>query len=169
MTERNPRSHGRHLVEMMQRGDDESMVLEMARLTADRADGGRDAHAVASELVAALAQMMISAAGPEACKETTYGLELTGDDENQVDIDHTSPPVRAAVRALLAELNEHPQDAGYQLDLALRETTFKATIEVMAHIVLWTIGMLEWCDDNGVPRPRWLGAMASARRAGGQD
>jgi hypothetical protein len=166
----NPRLHARQLVGVMRRNDDECMVLEMARLTADRANGGRESHLIACELIAALSQMMLTAAGPEhEDVDRTYGLELTGDDNNQLDIDQTSPPIRAAVRALLAELNGHSDEALFQVDLALREISFKATIEVLAHIVLWTIGMLEWCDTNGVPRPRWLGDLASARWAGGDE
>lgn len=154
----------------MRRNDDESMVLEMARLTADRANGGRDSHLITCELIAALSQMMLTAAGPEQEDgDRTYGLELTGDDNDQLDIDQTSPPIRAAVRALLAELNGHSDETLFQVELALREDSFKATIEVLAHVVLWTIGMLEWCDTNGIPRPQWLGDLASARRAGGDE
>jgi hypothetical protein len=166
----NPRLQAKQLVGVMRRNDDESVVLEMARLTADRANGGRQSHLIACELIAALSQMMLTAAGPEQEDvDRTYGLELTGDDDDQLDIDQTSPPIRAAVRALLAELNGHADETRFQVDLALREISFKATIEVLAHIVLWTIGMLEWCDTNGVPRPQWLGDLASARRAGSDE
>jgi hypothetical protein len=170
MTELHPRSHAQRLVGMMQRGDDEGTVLEMARLTADRANGGRSSHLIAHELISALAHMMLTASGPSSeAGEATYGLELTGDDDNELDIDETSPPIRASVRALLAELNDHPDEAAFQIELALQDTGFKATVEVLAHVLLWTIGMLEWCDDNGVPRPRWLGALVSARRGPSED
>jgi len=167
----NPRLQASQLVGVMRRNDDESMVLEMARLTADRTNGGRESHLIACELIAALSQMMLTAAGPEEQDDAnrSYGLELTGDDDGQLDIDQTSPPIRAAVRALLAELNGHTEETLFQVELALRENSFKATIEVLAHVVLWTIGMLEWCDANGVPRPQWLGDLASARRAGGES
>lgn len=160
----NSRQQARQLVGVMQRNDDESMVLEMARLTADRAAGGRESHQIVSELICALAGMMLTAAGPaDQDEDRTYGLELTGDDDNELDIDQTSPPIRAAVRALLAELNGHTDEALFQVDLALRDTSFKATLEVFAHVVLWTIGMLEWCDANGVHRPQWLGDLAHKR------
>lgn len=163
------RLRAKQLVGVMRCNDDESMVLEMARLTADRANGGRESHLIVCELIAALSQMMLAAAGPDQDTERSYGLELTGDDNDQLDIDQTSPPIRAAVRALLAELNGYSEEALFQVDLALREDSFKATIEVLAHVVLWTIGMLEWCDTNGVSRPQWLGDLASARRAAGLE
>ncbi|GAB3885392.1 hypothetical protein GCM10029964_047980 [Kibdelosporangium lantanae] len=164
MTEQHPRTVARQLVEYMRRNDDESMVLELARLTADRANGGHEAHLVACELNTALARMMLTASGPrDESDEPTYGLELTNDDDQEITIDEASPPVRAAVRALLAELNEHHGDAEFQVDLALREATFKATLEVYAHVLLWTVGMLDWCDANHMPRPRWLGPVVSRR------
>jgi hypothetical protein len=164
MTEQHPRTVARQLVEYMRRNNDESMVLELARLTADRANGGREAYSVACELVAALARMMFIAAGPQSGgDDQTYGLELTNDDDQEITIDEASPPVRAAVRALLAELNEHHEDAEFQVELALREATFNATIEVYAHILLWTVGMLDWCDTNHVARPHWLGPVVSRR------
>ncbi|MCE7003510.1 hypothetical protein LWC34_11815 [Kibdelosporangium philippinense] len=164
MSERNPRLLARHLIGAMRGGDDEGIVLEMARLTADRANGGRESHLVACELIVALSQMMLTAAGPvEAPGERTYGLELTGDDNRQLDIDRTSPPIRAAVRALLAQLNERSEDALFQVDLALRDAEFKVTMEVIVHVLLWTIGMIEWCDEHDVARPRWLGDLASVR------
>jgi len=164
MTEQHPRTVARQLVDYMRRNNDESMVLELARLTADRANGGREAHQVACELIAALARMMLLASGPQHDgEEPTYGLELTNDEDQEITIDEASPPVRAAVRALLAELNEHPEDAEFQVDLALREPTFQTTLEVYAHVLLWTMGMLDWCDGNHVPRPRWLGPVVSRR------
>ncbi|WP_209642925.1 hypothetical protein [Kibdelosporangium banguiense] len=163
----NTRLQARQLVGVTRRNDDESMVLEMARLTADRTNGGRESHLITCELIAALSQMMLTAAGPAEEQDRTYGLELTGDDNNALDIDQTSPPIRAAVRALLAELNGHSEETLFQVDLALRDNSFKATIEVLTHVVLWTIGMLEWCDTNGIPRPQWLGELASTRRSDG--
>ncbi|CAM3292606.1 hypothetical protein KIPE111705_00115 [Kibdelosporangium persicum] len=166
MSEHNARLQARRLVGVMRAGDDESLVLEMARLTADRANGGRESHLIVGELIVALAQMMLTAAGPAEDGDRAYGLELTGDDDNQLDIDQTSPPIRAAVRALLAQLNDHADEAQFQVDLALCEDNFKVTIEVMAHVLLWTIGMIDWCDEHGVARPLWLGDLASARRGG---
>jgi len=169
MTEQHPRSQARQLVEFMHHNDDESMVLELARLTADRAKGGRQSHLIICELISALARMLLTASGPAGANDSTYGLELTNDDDQQIAIDEASPPVRAAVRALLAQLNEHAEDALFQVELALREDTFKVTLEVFAHVLLWTKGMLEWCDTNNMPRPRWLGMMVSARRGHGDD
>ncbi|RSM90459.1 hypothetical protein DMH04_03045 [Kibdelosporangium aridum] len=167
MSERNPRLQARQLIGTMRGGDDESLVLEMARLSADRATGGRESHLIVCELISALAEMMLTASGPsESAEERVYGLELTGDDDRQLDIDQTSPPIRAAVRALLAQLNDHTEDTLFQVDLALREPEFKVTIEVFVHVLLWTIGMIEWCDQHGVARPQWLGDLASTRWGG---
>jgi len=164
-----PRSHARLLIEVMRRGDEDSMVLELARLTAGRAKGGRESHLVAGELISALALMMSAAAEPITTPEPVYGLELTTNNDGEIEIDDTSPPVRATVRALLAELNGFPDEARFQVDLALRDDTLEATLEVFVHTLLWTAGMLKWCDSNSVDRPSWLGAMVPARRADEED
>jgi hypothetical protein len=160
MTQRHPRWRARQLVEYAHHNDDERLVQELARLTEERADGSRETHELLYELVAALARMMLTAAGPER-DEPVYGLELTDEDNLEIAIDETQPPVRGAVRALLAELNGHPDDARFQVDLALRDPSFTATVEVASHILLWTVGMLQWCDAQGVPRPRWLGSLVN--------
>nr|CEL20493.1 hypothetical protein [Kibdelosporangium sp. MJ126-NF4] len=149
------------MVGVMRSGDDETLVLEMARLTADRANGGNDSRRIVSELISALATMMLTASGTSE-EDNVYGLELMDDDDAQMDIDQTSPPVRAAVRALLAQLNRHTDEASFQVELALREDGFKPTVEVLAHVLLWTIGMIDWCDEHAVPRPPWLGDLADA-------
>lgn len=163
MIDQQPRSQARYLVAVMDKGDNESIVLELARLTAERACGGRQSHLIIGELVEALATMLRTAAGPSGTESPNYALELTDDyDDKQIAIDETSPPVRASVRALLARLNEHTDDARFQVELALRDDSFQATLDVFTHILLWTIGALKWCDANRVPRPRWLGELASS-------
>jgi hypothetical protein len=163
MIDRRPRSQARYLVAVMDRGDNESVVLELARLTAERAGGGRQSHLIVCELVEALATMLRRAAGPPWPQDPNFGLELTNDDdEQQISIDETSPQVRASVRALLAQLNDHTEDALFQVDLALREPSFQATLDVFTHVLLWTIGALKWCDANEVSRPQWLGELASS-------
>ncbi len=164
MSELHPRSRARFLVGVMDSGDNESLVLELARLTAERQSGGRESHVIVCELITALSEMMHTAAGPSAKDSPNYGLELTDDDNESIAIDDTSPPVRASVRALLAQLNGHTDDALFQVDLALRDDAFQATLEVFTHVLLWTIGMLKWCDANEVRRPRWLGEPVPARR-----
>jgi hypothetical protein len=162
MADQDPRARARYLVTVMDRGDNESVVLEMARLTAERANGGRQPHLIVCELVEALAHMLRTAGGSPVREEAAYGLELTNDaDDQKIDIDEASPPVRACVRALLAQLNDHADDALFQVDLALRDTSFQATLEVFTHVLLWTIGALKWCDASQMPRPQWLGAAAS--------
>jgi len=163
MTYRHPRSQARYLVSVMDRGDNESVVLELAKLTAERAGGGRQSHLIVCELVEALATMLRTASGPPWPETPNYGLELTDDDDDRrIAIDETSPQVRASVRALLARLNDHNDDALFQVELALREDSFQATLEVFTHVLLWTIGALKWCDANKMPRPQWLGELASS-------
>jgi len=88
--------------------------------------------------------------------DVTYALDLRDDEEFTVPIDELTPPLRATVRALLAELNGHTADAEYQLELALSERSLTTTLDVVVHALLWTIGLLEWCEATGAPAPEWL-------------
>jgi hypothetical protein len=159
MTVRNPRRLARHLMELIRDGDDDGMVGEMARLT----DNRPEARLVLGEYLAALAEMMRDAADPDST-DPFFALELSNDDGSAIDIDTMRPPVRAAVRALLGELNGHPEEAEFQLRLALREPSMDVTVDVFSHMLMWTVGTLEWCSENDVPKPAWLTDLVSSSR-----
>jgi hypothetical protein len=139
-------------------GDTDSVFHALRRLTEDSAGDGCP-HAITREivgqLVAATAQMMLLRVGAPP-EEVTYAVDLRDDEEFAVPIDELTPPLRGTVRALLAELNGRPEDAGFQLELALSEQTVSTTLDVLVHTLLWTIGMLEWCETEGRPAPEWL-------------
>jgi hypothetical protein len=83
----------------------------------------------------------------------TFAADLRGDDDSVVDIDGLDPPVRATVRALLAQVNGCPQDAADQVELALAGGR-RAGVEVIVLALRWTVTALEWCADGA--RPEWL-------------
>jgi hypothetical protein len=87
----------------------------------------------------------------------TFGADLRRADESVVDIDSLDPPVRATIRALLAEVNEHPEDTADQLDLAVAGEA-QETVEAVALALQWTVDAVESCEDSGVPLPEWLHA-----------
>jgi hypothetical protein len=144
----------RELVYVAKDGDTESIYGVLRRVTGD-SPGGPDARLIVGQLVAAAAQMMLLRVGTPPT-DVTYAVDLRDDDEFMVPIDELTPPLRAAVRALLAELNGQPEDAAFQLDLALCQQTVSTTLDVVVHTLLWTIGLLEWCATEGRPAPEWL-------------
>ncbi|TCO52387.1 hypothetical protein [Actinocrispum wychmicini] len=149
------RARARALVAMARDGDTAGLVDALDQLTKERVDGGPGAHLIVGELISAAVQMVSLRAGPMSAR-TLFAVDIRDDVDRAVAIDHLDPPLRATVRALLAELNGHQDDARFQLELALRDIDMEATLEVVVHALLWTIGMLEWCEDEGVDAPDWL-------------
>jgi hypothetical protein len=145
------RAGARELVHVAREGDTESVFNVLRRLT----EGAVDAQEIVGQLVAATAQMMLLRAG-DAPEDVTYAIDLRNDEEFGVPIDELTPPLRATVRALLAELNGHSEEAQFQLELALCRQTVPTTLDVVVHCLLWTIGMLEWCEEQDRPAPEWL-------------
>jgi hypothetical protein len=149
------RTRARSLVVMARDGDTSGLVDALDRLTSEQAEGGPGPHLVVGELISAAVQMVSVRAGSVPA-ETLFAVDIRDDGDHAVAIDHLEPPLRATIRALLAELNGHPEDARFQLELALRDIDMEATLEVVVHALLWTIGMLEWCEEQGVEAPDWL-------------
>jgi hypothetical protein len=149
------RTRARALVAMARTGDTSGLVDALDEITTEQVHGGPEPHLIVGELIAAAVQMVSLRAGAVPA-HTLFAVDIRDDGDNAVAIDHLDPPLRATVRALLAELNGHQDDARFQLELALRDIDLEAILEVVVHALLWTIGMLEWCEDEGVAAPEWL-------------
>ncbi|MCE7004501.1 hypothetical protein LWC34_16905 [Kibdelosporangium philippinense] len=149
------RAGARELVHVAREGDTNSVFDALHRLTGDSGVVGVETRLIVGQLVSASAQMMLLRVGKPP-SDVTYAVDLRDDDEFAVPIDELEPPLRATVRALLAELNGRPEEAGFQLDLALRERSVPTTLDVVVHSLLWTIGLLEWCEEEAQPAPAWL-------------
>jgi hypothetical protein len=147
----------RELVQVAREGDTQAVFEVLRRLTEDAVD----AREIVGQLVAASAQMMLLRVGG-APDDVTYAVDLRDDEEFAVPIDELTPPLRATVRALLADLNGRPDEAEFQLELALCEQTVTTTLDVVVHCLLWTIGLLEWCEEQDRPAPEWLAARRCA-------
>ncbi|OLR94316.1 hypothetical protein [Actinokineospora bangkokensis] len=111
--------------------------------------------AVLRELVEATAGMMLCRAD-SADAEKAFVLDLRDEEGNPVVVDELDPPVRALVRALLAELNGRPEDTGFQLELALLDDPRFDPVDVLVLALLWTVGSIEWCEEHDAPTPGWL-------------
>ncbi|CAM3295659.1 hypothetical protein KIPE111705_00375 [Kibdelosporangium persicum] len=151
------RAGARELVHVAREGDTDGVFEALRRLTGHQGVVGPDTRLIVGQLVSASAQMMLLRVGSPP-PDVTYAVDLRDDDEFAVPIDELEPPLRATVRALLAELNGRPEEADFQLDLALRERTVPTTLDVVVHSLLWTIGLLEWCEAERQPAPEWLSA-----------
>jgi hypothetical protein len=75
-----------------------------------------------------------------------FAVDLRDDANDRVGIDELDPPVRATIRAMLAELNGSPDDASFQLDLAVRGIDRRTGLDTVRRALTMTIGLLHWSE-----------------------
>jgi len=75
-----------------------------------------------------------------------FAVDLRDDANDRVGIDELDPPVRATIRAMLAELNGSPDDASFQLDLAVHGIDRRTGIDTVRRALTMTIGLLHWSE-----------------------
>ncbi|WP_051165752.1 hypothetical protein [Amycolatopsis orientalis] len=74
--------------------------------------------------------------GPQP-RDAVFTAVAVGEDAVAADVDELGPGVRAALRAVLAELNGDPEALEVQLGLAARE----AGLTGVVHCLLWAAGL----------------------------
>ena len=79
-------------------------------------------------------------------RNAAFAVDLRDDADDQVGIDELDPPVRATIRAMLAELNGSPDDASFQLELAVRGVNRRSGLDTVRRALTMTIGLLHWSE-----------------------
>jgi hypothetical protein len=105
---------------------------------------------VASELIE-LCAGRFSEHRVAADPEIAYGFVVENERAEPVDVDTLPPGPRAALRALVATLNEDHSGRDIQLDLATRGGP-KEIVTVLVHCLVWTIEL----SDVSAARPPQL-------------
>ncbi|OLF19401.1 hypothetical protein [Actinophytocola xanthii] len=100
-------------------------------------------RAVVAELIQVASQAVRDNAGG-APADTAFAVDLRDDDDTKVSIDDLAPPVRATIRALLADLNGHAEDVEFQLDLAVRQLDPLTGLDTVRRALTMTIALLQW-------------------------
>lgn len=101
---------------------------------------------VVAELIQVAATAVRHSAGTNR-DDLAFAVDLRDDDQNGVSIDELAPPVRATIRALLADLNGHPEDAEFQLDLAVRQLDPLTGLDTVRRALTMTVALLQWTGD----------------------
>lgn len=106
---------------------------------------------IVAELINVATAAVRDSAGPLRDR-AAFAIDLRDDDDDRVTIDDLDPPVRATIRAMLADLNDCPEDAAIQLDLAVYEVGRTAGIETgldtVRRALTMTIGLLHWSEQS---------------------
>jgi hypothetical protein len=153
------RTTARSLVNQARIGDLGS-AAQAIRALAD--PGGPDRERLRrmlAELLSAAATMVLRQTGGTG-PDTAVVLDLRRFDGSTVGIDDLRPEVRAVVRALLAEVNNHGADTGTQLDLALKGDV-EGLVDGVILVLLWTVSAMTWCEEHDQPAPGWLAPTAA--------
>jgi hypothetical protein len=80
-------------------------------------------------------------------EEPAFAVDLRDGTDDSVSIDELQPQVRATIRALLADLNGCPDDAQFQLDLAVRQLDPLTGLETVRRALTMTVALLQWTGD----------------------
>lgn len=100
---------------------------------------------VVAELVQVGASAVRHTIGPD---KPMYAVELRDATNDNLSIDELEPPVRATVRALLADLNGCPEDAEFQLDLAVHQVDTLTGLDTVRRALTMTVALLQWSGDS---------------------
>lgn len=107
---------------------------------------------VVAELINVATAAVRHSAG-SADGSAAFAVDLRDDSNDRVAIDELEPPVRATIRAMLAELNGSPDDASFQLDLAVRVVDRKSGLDTVRRALTMTVGLLHWSEQSETPGP----------------
>jgi len=139
------RAAAHELVRCARDGDPDGLVETLYAVVEQGDPVGDHVRPVLAELNRVSATAVHDRAAP-VTSDTLFGVDLRDEDDQRLDVDELSPPTRAAVRALLAELNDEPDDVVFQLDLAVREMDRTIGLATVRQTLIMTVGLLVWSE-----------------------
>jgi hypothetical protein len=101
---------------------------------------------VVAELIQVGATAVRDNVGPDTV-DPAFAVDLRDGTNESVSIDELEPQARATIRALLADLNGAPDDAEFQLDLAVRQLDPLTGLETVRRALTMTVALLQWTGD----------------------
>jgi hypothetical protein len=137
------------------RDGDENVTLDRLEQLVRMSDDS--IHAAVLELASADVDMLRTLTEPEASDDRLpVAFELRDSGGQTVSIDELDPPLRSAVRTVLALAHGRDDDARRQLDIVdhLGEPTDNGT--VLVQMLAWTLELLGACEQTDRPAPHWL-------------
>jgi hypothetical protein len=137
----------------MRAGSDEGAV---ERVT-DALHSGKDGQDRAQELMLLLfgeCSAMVTALGSGGTAPVK--MQVFDNDGQEVPIDEADPPVRTAVRTLLAEVHGDTEAAKTHIEIALANAAPDEMVTLMVQALRWTIRLSAECTSRDLPVADWI-------------
>lgn len=134
-------------------GDDDTAVEHLIALVRDSPDEHADVRELVLLLFSECSRMVseLSAGGA-----TPVRMQVFDADGQEVPIDEADPPVRTAVRTLLAEVHGDEQAAADQIEIALSSAVPAEMATVLIQALRWTIRLAGACTERSLSVPEWI-------------
>ncbi|WP_019814141.1 hypothetical protein [Saccharomonospora saliphila] len=87
---------------------------------------------------------------------TPVRVQVFDESGEEVSIDQAAPPVRTAVRTLLAEVHGNPEAAVEQVEIALASAARDEVDSLLVQALRWTVRLAVECLDRDVDVPAWI-------------
>lgn len=157
------RAQVRQMVAVLRRPDWAELATMTHELLGDVEHPGELLYPTLAETTTAIAAMIEARAG-ESGPNTMFVLDVASE-EGTVDADAAPPAPRALLRAVLASLEKHPEDARDQLAMACTDPRPSGRLDAVVTGLMCLQSLLD--RESGAPgTPRWLTGLERGIRSG---
>jgi hypothetical protein len=88
--------------------------------------------------------------------EAPVKMQVYDDEGQEVPIDEADPPVRTAVRTLLAKVHGDSEAARTHIEIALANAAPEEMVTLMIQALRWTIRLSHECTTRDLPVADWI-------------
>lgn len=134
-------------------GDDGNAVDRLINFVQDSNDEHTDVRELVLLLFSECSRMVTELSEGGA---TPVRMQVFDEDGQEVPIDEADPPVRTAVRTLLAEVHGDEDAAAEQVEIALSSAAPEEMATVVIQALRWTIRLATACRERDLPVPEWI-------------
>lgn len=142
----------------MNAGPDEDAAERLTQAFRANPAGAEDAQAMMLLLFRECSSMVaaLGSGGTAPVKMQVYD-----NDGQEVPIDEADPPVRTAVRTLLAQVHGDTEAARTHIEIALENAAPEEMVTLMVQALRWTIRLSAECTSRDLPVAEWIRAALS--------
>jgi hypothetical protein len=134
-------------------GEDGDAVERLIGFVQDSDDEHTDVRELVLLLFSECSQMVAELSEGGA---TPVRMQVFDEEGQEVPIDEADPPVRTAVRTLLAEVHGDQDAAAEQVEIALSNAAPEEMATVVIQALRWTIRLATACQERELPVPDWI-------------